>query len=89
MAAAPAIGASAETVGAGIAKEDLKRGRQPVVQLSEPDFYDGRPGETIMKRIAMTVMLKDDPEVIRRYEELHADPWPEVLKSSDVNLGIH
>ena len=34
-----------------------------------------------MKRIAMTVMLRDDPEVIRQYEELHANPWPEVLKS--------
>ena len=34
-----------------------------------------------MKRIAMTVMLKDDPKIIRRYEELHAHPWPEVLKS--------
>ena len=33
-----------------------------------------------MKRIAMTVMLKDDPEIIRQYEELHANPWPQVLK---------
>ncbi len=40
-----------------------------------------------MKRIAMTVMLKDDPEVIRRYEELHADPWPEVLKSIGCQSG--
>ena len=31
-----------------------------------------------MKRFAMTVMLRDDPDVIRRYEEYHADPWPEV-----------
>ena len=29
----------------------------------------------------MAVMLKDDPEIIRRYEELHADPWPEVIES--------
>ena len=29
----------------------------------------------------MTVMLKDDPEVIAGYEELHADPWPEVLQA--------
>ena len=30
-----------------------------------------------MKRYAMTVMLKDDPEIIRRYEEYHANAWPE------------
>jgi len=31
-----------------------------------------------MKRYAMTVMLKDDPEVIRKYEQHHANPWLEV-----------
>ncbi len=31
-----------------------------------------------MKRYAMTVLLKDDPELIRRYEDYHANPWPEV-----------
>lgn len=36
-----------------------------------------------MKRFAMTVLLKDDPEIIRRYEEYHAAPWPEVVE------GIH
>lgn len=30
-----------------------------------------------MKRYAQTVMLKDDPEIIRKYEEYHANPWPE------------
>lgn len=30
-----------------------------------------------MKRYAMTVLLKDDPEIIRQYEEYHANPWPE------------
>jgi L-rhamnose mutarotase len=30
-----------------------------------------------MKRYAQTVLLKDDPEVIRKYEEYHAKPWPE------------
>lgn len=30
-----------------------------------------------MKRYAMTVMLKDDPETIQKYEEYHANPWPE------------
>src|SRR5438045_677915 len=32
-----------------------------------------------MKRIAMTAQLKQDSEIVRRYEELHANPWPEVL----------
>lgn len=32
-----------------------------------------------MKRFAQTVMLKDDPEIIRRYEDYHAHPWPEVV----------
>ena len=31
-----------------------------------------------MKRFAQTVLLKDDPEIIRRYEDYHAHPWPEV-----------
>ena len=30
-----------------------------------------------MKRYAQTVLLKDDPEVIRKYEAYHAKPWPE------------
>jgi len=33
-----------------------------------------------VKHFAMTVLLKKDPEVIRRYEEHHAHPWPEVTK---------
>jgi L-rhamnose mutarotase len=40
-----------------------------------------------MKRIAMTVMLKDDPEVIRKYEQYHADPWPEVVEGG-YKMGI-
>ncbi len=35
-----------------------------------------------MKRFAQTVMLKDDPEIIRRYEEYHAHPWPEVAEGT-------
>ena len=35
-----------------------------------------------MKRIAQTVLLKDDPEIIRRYEEYHANVWPEVLEGT-------
>ena len=30
-----------------------------------------------MKRYAETVMLKDDPEIIRKYEAYHANPFPE------------
>jgi L-rhamnose mutarotase len=40
-----------------------------------------------MKRIALTVMLKDDPEVIAQYEQYHANPWPQVtegLRSVDI-----
>ena len=33
-----------------------------------------------MRRFAQTVLLKDDPEVIRKYEEYHAHPWPEVVE---------
>ena len=31
-----------------------------------------------MKRFARTVLLKDDPEIISRYENYHAHPFPEV-----------
>jgi L-rhamnose mutarotase len=33
-----------------------------------------------MKRFAQIVMLKDDPEIIRQYEEYDANPWPEVIE---------
>jgi len=36
-----------------------------------------------MKRFAQTVLLKDDPEIIRRYEEYHANPWPEVVVGTE------
>ncbi len=35
-----------------------------------------------MKRFAQTVLLKDDPEIIRRYEAYHANPWPEVSEGA-------
>lgn len=35
-----------------------------------------------MKRFAQAVRLKDDPEIIRQYEEYHANPWPEVVKGT-------
>ena len=35
-----------------------------------------------MKRYAQIVLLKDDLEIIRKYEAYHADPWPEVLEGS-------
>ena len=40
-----------------------------------------------MKRYAMTVLLRDDPEIIRRYEAYHANPWPEVNEAL-LNCGI-
>lgn len=40
-----------------------------------------------MKRYAQTVILKDDPEVIRKYEEYHANPWPET-NAGLLNCGI-
>ena len=33
-----------------------------------------------MKRFAQAVLLKDDPEIIRQYEEYHANVWPEVVE---------
>ena len=35
-----------------------------------------------MKRYALTATLKDDTEIIRKYEEYHANAWPEVLEGS-------
>jgi L-rhamnose mutarotase len=35
-----------------------------------------------MKRFAQTVLLKSDPEAIRRYEQYHANIWPEVIKGT-------
>jgi L-rhamnose mutarotase len=35
-----------------------------------------------MKRFAQTVLLKDDPEIIRRYEEYHPNPFPEVVEGT-------
>jgi L-rhamnose mutarotase len=35
-----------------------------------------------MKRYAQTVLLKNDSEIIRRYEEYHAHPWPEVVEGT-------
>ena len=35
-----------------------------------------------MKRFAQTVLLKDDPEIIRQYEYHHAHPWPEVVEGT-------
>lgn len=33
-----------------------------------------------MKHYALTLNLKDDPEVIERYKEYHRRPWPEPLQ---------
>jgi L-rhamnose mutarotase len=34
-----------------------------------------------MKRYCLTVELKNDPELIARYEAYHRDAWPEILQS--------
>ena len=33
-----------------------------------------------MKHYALTLNLKDDPQIIARYKEYHANPWPEPLQ---------
>lgn len=40
-----------------------------------------------MKRFAQTVLLRDEPDIIRRYEEYHANPWPEVVQGLH-NCGV-
>jgi L-rhamnose mutarotase len=40
-----------------------------------------------MKRFAQTVLLKEDPEIIRRYEEYHATPWAETAEGLR-NCGV-
>ncbi|TDW97617.1 L-rhamnose mutarotase [Dinghuibacter silviterrae] len=34
-----------------------------------------------MKRYCLAVDLKDNPELIREYEHLHEEVWPEILES--------
>ena len=34
-----------------------------------------------MKRYCLTLDLKDDPELIRQYEEHHKKVWPEIINS--------
>ncbi len=34
-----------------------------------------------MKRFCMALDLKDDPGLIKEYEEYHANVWPEIKKS--------
>ncbi|MBT8185333.1 MAG: L-rhamnose mutarotase [Eudoraea sp.] len=34
-----------------------------------------------MKKHCLALDLKDDPELIRKYEEYHENVWPEVLES--------
>ena len=40
-----------------------------------------------MKKHCLALDLKDDPELIRKYEEYHENVWPEVLESLG-NSGI-
>lgn len=41
-----------------------------------------------MKRYCLALDLKDDPDMIREYEEHHKKVWPEILESIR-NAGIH
>ena len=34
-----------------------------------------------MKRYSLTLNLKNDPELIREYEEYHKAVWPEIIRS--------
>lgn len=34
-----------------------------------------------MKRYCLALDLKDDPELIEKYEEYHKEVWPEILQS--------
>lgn len=34
-----------------------------------------------MKRYSLTLDLKNDPELIQQYEELHKEVWPEIIQS--------
>lgn len=40
-----------------------------------------------MKKIALTLDLKEDPELIAEYEAYHREVWPEILESIK-NSGI-
>jgi L-rhamnose mutarotase len=40
-----------------------------------------------MKRYCLALDLKDDPALIREYEEYHKDVWPEIIQSIR-NSGI-
>jgi L-rhamnose mutarotase len=34
-----------------------------------------------MKRYSLTLDLKNDPELIQQYEEVHKEVWPEIISS--------
>jgi L-rhamnose mutarotase len=34
-----------------------------------------------MKRYTLTLDLKNDPELIRQYEQFHKEVWPEIISS--------
>jgi len=40
-----------------------------------------------MKRFAMAVKLKNDPQIIEKYEAYHANPWPET-NAGLLSIGI-
>ena len=43
--------------------------------------------EFIMKEFALTINLKDDPQLIEEYKAYHRDVWPEVLECI-TSIGI-
>lgn len=46
-----------------------------------------------MKRYSLTLDLKNDPSLIKQYEDLHKEVWPEILQSIKesgiVNMEIY
>lgn len=41
-----------------------------------------------MKRYALALDLKDDPTLIKEYDEYHKNVWPEIIESIR-NSGVH
>ena len=40
-----------------------------------------------MKRFAMTCQLKDEPGILEKYQDYHANVWPEVVQGT-LNCGV-
>ena len=59
--------------------KSLAAGDSGADQIAGSSPTPTRTGKRPLKRFGQAVMLKDDPEIIRKYEEYHANTWPEVL----------